>query len=407
MFLHAMKYKFLSLIRDKSQMFWCFAFPLLLGTMFYFAFGSLGKAESFSAIPVAVVMEETKGQNTAAPLSEGIRDLLDSLSAPGAEQFLEISYTTEEDALTLLSQKEVYGIIYVTVPDINAYTASEETGSLPDAPLTLTISAEMNSDPLFQSILSTFVEQFNMAYSAIFDIAITQPQQLDGVLKKMSEDTEYITEKPLNMETLDESLTYFFNLIAMSCLYAAMAGCNIAISNQANLSVLGARRSISPVHKLVTILGELAALLVLEFFILLIALFYFSAVLGIDFGTRFHYIVLTVFCGCFTGISLGFFVGSVGRFTKETSFGFLIAVIMICCFLSGLMIGNMRILVEETCPLINRINPSALISDALYATIIYPSNERFFVNIASLLLISLVCCLGGFALVRRKKYASI
>ena len=51
MFFHSMKYTFLALLRDKSAMFWCFAFPLILGTMFHFAFGGLGEDKSFSAIP--------------------------------------------------------------------------------------------------------------------------------------------------------------------------------------------------------------------------------------------------------------------------------------------------------------------------------------------------------------------
>lgn len=407
MFLHSMKYTFLSLIRDKSQVFWCFAFPLLLGTMFNFAFGGLGEDESFSAIPVAVVMEESTDSETIAPLSDGIRSLFDGLSEPGENQFLEVSYTTKEEALELLSEKEVYGIINVTVPDIADYINAESADDLPDAPLTLTISAEMNSDPLYQSILSAFVEQFNMEYHAIADIAMTDPAQLTSVLEKMSEQAEYIVHESLGAETLDESLTYFFNLIAMTCLYAAMAGSNIAIDNQANLSALGARRNIAPAHKLVSTLGDLAALLVFEFFTVLVALFYFSGVLGVDFGTRFGYIALTALCGCLTGISLGFFIGSIGRFNRETKFGILMAAVMICCFLSGLMIGNMRMIVEEICPFINRINPAALISDALYALVIYPSKERFFINIASLLAISAALCLSGFALIRRKKYASV
>ncbi|MCI5874310.1 MAG: ABC transporter permease [Clostridiales bacterium] len=407
MFLHSMKYTFLSLIRDKSQVFWCFAFPLLLGTMFSFAFGGLGEDESFSAIPVAVVMEESADSDATLPISDGIRSLFDGLSEPGENQFLEVTYATEEEARNLLSEKEIYGIIHVTVPDIADYINAKSKDDLPDAPLCLTISAEMNSDPLFQSILGAFVEKFNMEYHAIADIAMTHPEQLPTVLAHMSEQVDYIVEESLGAETLDQSLTYFFNLIAMTCLYAAMSGSNIAIDNQANLSPLGARRSISPAHKLVTTLGDLTALLLFEFITVIVALFYFSGVLGVDFGTRFGYIALTALCGCLAGISLGFFVGSIGRFNKDTKFGILMAVVMISCFLSGLMMGNMRMIVENICPLVNRINPSALISDALYALVIYPSQERFFINIASLLAISAVFCLGGIALVRRKKYASV
>lgn len=406
MFLHSMKYTFLTLIRNKSQVLWCFAFPLLLGTMFSFAFGGLGEDESFSAIPVAIVLQED-AENEVDGVADGICSLFDALGEPGEDQFLEITYCSKDEALDLLEEKEIYGIITADIPDISDYVLAEQTEDLPDALLTLTLSAEMNSDPLYQSILSAFVEQFNMEYCAIAEIAMSDYTKLPTVLEKMSEQTDYIIEKSLGAETLDESLTYFFNLIAMTCLYAAMAGSNIAIDNQANRSALGARKSISPVHKLISTLGDLSALLLFEFITLLTALFYFSCILGVDFGNHFAKIALTSLCGCLTGISLGFFVGSIGRFSKDTKFGLLMAVSMSCCFLSGLMVGSMRMIVENICPLLNRINPAALISDALYASVIYPSNERFFVNIASLLIISAIFCLGGFALERRKKYANI
>ena len=82
MFFHTMKYTLLNLLRDKGQVFWCVAFPLLLGTMFHFAFGGLGSGESFSAIPVAVVMQEESSE---------LRSMLDSLSKPGEDQFLEVT----------------------------------------------------------------------------------------------------------------------------------------------------------------------------------------------------------------------------------------------------------------------------------------------------------------------------
>lgn len=62
MFWHLFKYHFKSSIRNKSAIFWCFAFPLILATLFYFAFGNLLKeSEKLEPVPVAVVeMKATK-----------------------------------------------------------------------------------------------------------------------------------------------------------------------------------------------------------------------------------------------------------------------------------------------------------------------------------------------------------
>lgn len=51
----------------------------------------------------------------------------------------------------------------------------------------------------------------------------------------------------------------------MTCLYAAMIGNTLAISNQANLSDLGARRNVSPVPRLLATLGDLTGALILSF----------------------------------------------------------------------------------------------------------------------------------------------
>lgn len=426
MFFHSMKYTFLTLIRDKSSAFWCFAFPLVLGTLFSFAFGGLGADESFSPIPVAVVLEESSAEEISPEIleilgSEGIsedfmtsydqtdsiRAMFDTLSEPGEDQFLIVTYAKEEEALDLLEKKEVFGIIHVDMPQISDYISAESTDDINTAPLQLTISAEMNSDPLFQSILSCFVEQFNMQYDTISTIAMDHPQTLPKLMESINIETDYLVEESLGAGSLDEASTYFFNLIAMTCMFASMAGMNIAIHNQANLSNLGARRNVSPVHRLVTILGDLSAVLVYQFMTLVVALLYFTFVLGVNFGNQFGFVMLTALVGCLTGISFGFFIGSIGHFNETTKFGILMAVSMTCCFLSGLMVGNMRMLVDMVCPVFNHINPSALISDALYSLAIYPSHERFFTNIASLLIISTLFCLGGFAMVRRKKYASL
>ena len=49
-------------------------------------------------------------------------------------------------------------------------------------PLSLTLSAEMTSDPLYQSILSVLVDRFNIEYSAIAQAAMKDPTKLPALL---------------------------------------------------------------------------------------------------------------------------------------------------------------------------------------------------------------------------------
>ena len=61
--LHLIKYRFIQNLRDVSSMFWALAFPLILGTFFYFAFSSSGLAATgeseWEAVKVAVIEENT------------------------------------------------------------------------------------------------------------------------------------------------------------------------------------------------------------------------------------------------------------------------------------------------------------------------------------------------------------
>ena len=80
-FAHCFRYYFLICIRDHSQLFWCLAFPVLLSTLFYFAFGNLTRSEKFYAIPVAIVIQGNIPSDSANPFRKGI-DSLSSSSDP-------------------------------------------------------------------------------------------------------------------------------------------------------------------------------------------------------------------------------------------------------------------------------------------------------------------------------------
>ena len=107
------------------------------------------------------------------------------------------------------------------------------------------------------------------------------------------------------------------------------------------------------------------------------------------------------------GITSGFFIGSFGRLSEGVKESIAVAYSLISCFLSGLMIHNMKSLIHIHCPLLDMINPAARLSDALYALKVYDNYERFNENILILLVMSVIFTLGGFLLGRRKQYASI
>lgn len=382
MLLRAFYYSFLKLVRIKEALFWNLCFPIALGTLYFVAFSGLNSDEQFGAIDVAVVLEETT--DTSA-----FQTTVEALSEEGDDQLLSAIFTTEEEALELLEKKEVAGILY-------------------EGPqITLTVSAEMTDSKLDQSILNCFVEQYNLNINAINSTMETHPENIAAVLDLTNVELNYHKETSLIDGSLDSSLGYFFNLIAMSCLYSYMGGISVVVNSQANLSTLGMRKCVSPVNHFVSLLGELLGAIVYHYLCNVISLVYLIVGLKIDFGNELGLIFLSTLIACITGVSFGFFVGSIGRMSEGMKAGIMMALTMICCFLSGLMINGIRLIVEQVVPWFNKINPAALISDSFYSLSVCQSHDRLFANLLILLTISICFYLGGFLMIRRKKYAAL
>lgn len=376
------KYSILRLIRNKSNIFWILFFPILLGCMFKVACSNLGKAENFQAIPVAIVKEDGES-------AENFCSFADELGKEGDDQMLVISYCSEEEALALLEQKEITGIVY----------AGEQAA--------LTISSNMNTYQMNQSILKTMVEQYNLNAAIIKNTAQTRPEKLPELIASMQEDLSLREEISLSYGSSDSYVQYFYNLIAMACLYTAMGGILVAMENQGNQTILAARKHISSTQKRTFLIGELIATILFESLLNIIAFFFLILVLRIDLTTRLPLALLAIFTGTLMSVSLGFFLGTIGNKTEEFKTRIMFAVVMPCCFFSGLMIGNMRILVEKYVPIANKINPAALISDCFYSLNTYESLQRYTLNILTLMILTAVFGTVGVLLTRRKQYASI
>ncbi|NLT09420.1 MAG: ABC transporter permease, partial [Ruminococcus sp.] len=80
---------------------------------------------------------------------------------------------------------------------------------------------------------------------------------------------------------------------------------------------------------------------------------------------------------------------------------------LLLCFFSGLMIANMKVRVDEVCPLFNRINPAAVITNSLYYLNVYDNYDKFTVCIITMVITTVLLDVFGLLLTRRKKYASL
>ena len=67
----------------------------------------------------------------------------------------------------------------------------------------------------------------------------------------------------------------------------------------------------------------------------------------------------------------------------------------------------MKYIIDTYVPILSRINPASMVTDALYASYYYTSNQRFIFDIVNMLLFSFVLISLSIRGMRRIKYDSI
>lgn len=175
----------------------------------------------------------------------------------------------------------------------------------------------------------------------------------------------------------------------------------------ANMSNKGKRVAVSPTKKGTIILSSLLASYIAQLIGLAILFVYTLLVLKVDYGNNTGLIILLAMMGSFAGLSLGTFVGTVFKANENAKTGILIAFTMLGCYLSGMMGITMKYVVDKNVPIINQVNPASMITDGFYSLYYYNTLDRYWNNIASLMIFAFVLIAISFFSLRRQKYDSI
>lgn len=374
--LKQMKYALLTKLRNPSIVFWPFLFPLALATLMYFAIGQMDQAD-FETVPAAVVVEE---EGEAADSFLPFVDAMDESSG-----LIRAEKMTEEAALKALEKGEAEGIFYV------------------GSDVRLTVSGNGFPESILQSVLASY----QSGEEAVKDIARLHPEGMQDALEKMKEYDTAVNQVSLGGTTIDGNVQIFYALIGMACLYGCFIGFGCALWLQANLTALAARRCVAPVHRLKLILTEFGAGFLVHFANMIVLLAYMRYVLKLEFTGSFAEMTGLVLVGSMFGVSMGIFVGSLGKVGEGIRIGILLGISMSLSFLAGLMDASVKDAVEQHAPVLSRVNPAALISDALYCINVYDAPERFADNMVILIIMSALMVGGAFLIVRRERYGSI
>lgn len=377
MLFHNIKYTFLSMIRTKEVIFWSLVFPLALATFMYLAFGKINEVtENLETIDVAVVesVQNEMFDKILVEVSNGESPLLNPMKM------------NSQDAISALDGKEVDGIIHVDD----------------------TISLSVRENGLNATILSSFVDRYLQNEATLTQIAKNNPLALNSAIEALSDDTSYFKEEKLTDGNTDNLSNYFYAVFAMSCLFASFTGISSMFSIQGNLSPLGQRRCVAPTKKLHVVLTLFLTNEIVQFAIELITFAYMSLVLGLDLSNKYPALFLLLFVASSFGLTMGMFIGSLKKpVTEGAKMGIGVAISMALSVMADLCVSGLMNTIEHTVPIINRLNPAALISDSFYALNTYSDYSRYTSNMVNLSAMTLILFTLTILTVRRNRYASI
>ncbi len=374
-------YQIKSLLRQPSCWFWSLAFPLILGTLFYFMFGSINEKEAFQKVPVGIIGEEKA--------EEHFTDIIDEAELEEGKKMFSVKiYSSKEKALNALKNDNIQGVIDL------------------DKDYQLTVKESSTNT----SFIKMFVEQYKQNAMMINDLIKKDPMLAQNYITNLTNDTFSeigINGIKLKGEDKDPYSQYFYALLAMTCLIASSMGAMIGNRVQANTSALGARRNIAPTSKMKQVWVDFLAGYVLFCAMAAIVLWVCIVFFKRDFGNNALLILLTTFIGIFCGMAGGMAISVCCKGSERKKDGLCVAFFMGSSFLAGLQWGNITYVIEKNIPIINRINPATLIVNSYKSLAVFGDLHKFTINIATLLGIGVALMIISVLKLRRTKYASI
>lgn len=382
MFTHIFKYTFVDKIRTKAMIFWMIIFPIILATLFSFAFSNMLAGEEFEIIDIAIIENDSFKENIA------FKGTIESISNEKSEdKIFNVTYADTENAKKLLEEEKIAGYIEVNGKDIDFITVKSE---------------------IEQTIIKGFLDDYLQTSSTIENIINSNPSSLStGLIDDISTRNEYIEDINYSSKDPNNTVIYFYTIIGMICMYASFFGISNINAIQANCSTLACRNAIAPTSKFKYFIAATLASIAVQLILLAILFLYMIFILNVDFGTNILYIIITSVIGSICGILFGTLLGAILKVAEDKKVAICVSVTMLFCSLSGMMGAEMKYYIDTAVPMLKYINPVRIITDALYTIYYYTDYTRLYLNWALIGGISLIFLIVTVIILRRQKYASI
>lgn len=379
MFTHLYSYRLKVLLKDKPLMFWTFLFPVCMGIFFTAAFSGLDDQTYFDQIPVGIV-EESHTQ------SDTFVDTIKAIESDETKMFKPVTLTKTQ-AEKQLNDGDIYGYYVITDSDI---------------------TLNLNQQGIQQSLLSVFLNQYKQAQQTVGVLQEEAPELLTTELAaSIGTQQNFIQVANKTASKGSTKSFFFFTLVGMSCMFGFFWGLSNTNDEQANQSANGIRLSMAPQNKMTIVLANLAAAFTVFVTELYIILAIFRFIYQVDFGTRWNLILLTCTISALTAISMGACIGNVLKVPLEQKISLGVTFQIVCSFLAGMMVPDIKHLISKHVPILGQINPVNLVSESLYKLYYYENIDSFYINLVCLVILTVIFVLLSFVYERRAQYVSV
>lgn len=400
-------------LREKTQLFWLFAFPIILATMFNGMFGNI--AESFELHTLDVVVVE----DTAWKTSYGAQTLIDGLSSDsstsdangytkvdsdgGSKLVNATKVGSAAQAERLLADGTVQGMLQVVDGRLKLSVSQSTQSSASD------VMASSSGLNISLTVLGNIVDLYNRNTDVVTEIAKNNPTALmDSVVTgSIGSANGYTKEIQLTNFKPSGTARYYYALLGMAALMAMSFAINAVTMTQANLSALGIRRSVSPLPKLRQLLAGFLSSWLCSFLSLTVAMLYIRFGCRISLGGREWAAVGACLVASFAASAFGTLLGALPKIPTGAKHGLCTALACILSLFSGLygqFAMQLSDQIAQHAPVLSLINPAQQITNLFYDILYYDNFKPFFTTAGILAAMSLVCLAVATVLLRRQRY---
>lgn len=391
MFYHNFKYSLKILLKNKMLIFWTLLFPIILGTLFNMAFSDIEKKEKLDIIDIAIVNDE-KFENKII-----FKEVFKKLSSDSNKNKLfNIKYVSLDSAKNLLDDGKITGyLLFDDLPNIVV-----KSNGINETVLKSITDEIIQTEVVINNIMKEEMGSFSSE-----NISGIYSDLYSNILNMIQNSKVHIIDK--SSTNLSYTMIEFYTLIAMACLYGSILGMVSVNQNLANMSNSGKRIAVSPSRKKNIILGSVLASYIVQLVGIFLLFLYTIFVLNVDYGNNLPLIVILALTGSLAGLAIGIFVACIFKTSDNLKTGIIISFTMFGCFLSGMMGVTMKYMIDKNFPIINKLNPASMITDGFYALYYYDTLDRYFFDLASLFVFSLVLIIVSIFSLRRQQYDNI